>query len=97
MASVKITLVRPDISFDWFARPANEVEYFQANYSALAFENMFSEDLLTQTRIRSGDLALCTRFYNDLNDSACVLYNRRTFCEASNVTYTVELIEDSEA
>lgn len=97
MASVKITLVRPDTSFDWFSRPANEVEYFQANYSTLALERTFSDDWLTRTNIRTGDLALLTRFYNDLNDPACVLYNRRAFCEASNVTYTVEFIGDVEA
>ena len=97
MATIKITLVRPDLSFDWFPRPENEAEYFQANYSTLTFANSFSEDMLTQTRIRTGDLALCTRLYNDLNDPSCVLYNRRVTCEANNVIFTVELIEDSEA
>ena len=97
MASVKITLIRPDLTFDWFTRPADEVEYFQANYSSLTFERTFSEDMLTQTRIRTGASALCTRFYNDLNDPTCVLYNRKTTCETNNVTFTVEFIGDSEA
>ena len=94
MASVKTTIVRPDHTFDWNTRPLNEVKYVEDNYMELVFESFSSEDRLTLTRIRTGDLALCTRLYNDLNDPACVLYNYKALCEANNVTYNVELIEN---
>ena len=99
MATVKITLTRPDTSVHWgpeWSEEEMEQELLRiAHYREdPAIESLKqSDDGLTFTVIRTGTPEACQAFYNDLVDPNSAFKKRITYYTEANITHRYELSE----
>ncbi len=95
MAQVKVTVIRPSVSVQWYIPPFSEKDYVKQTYSNMSNDLIVSEDSLITTRIKTGSLEDCQRFIAELNDASSILNERRVHNVSNGITYSIELIEDT--
>ncbi len=99
MATVKITLTRPDISIHWgpewndedMARETDRIAHYRLDPAIESLTH--SEDGLTFTIIRTGTPEACQAIYDDLTNPNSAFKKRIPYYNESGITHRYELLE----
>ena len=99
MATVKITLTRPDINIHWGPEWSDdemeqELQRIAHYRSDPAIESLKqSDDGLTLSVVRTGTPEACQAIYNDLIDPNSAFKKRIPYYNENNITHVYELLE----